>query len=240
MPFHSLQQQIVLLNTSRYDSNDHCSGMAFEEDSPKYSTFENGHISNIRVPLLFHHPSLPRIQLGVNGTSMSVIPTILDLLTATSSLNAQDSDIASNLIHQYEGQSLLRPYQVEKNGRQSWIISVINAGGAILSVSSAAVPHRLILPVCKSGVYRFTSTNRDPNELHPIEEYSISELAARVAQKYDDAAAEWVIDAEKIGKWWVLEQRRRWRFSGASLLVDQKPEEFKGAGEVKKEHWWNT
>ena len=214
--------------------------MAFEEDSPKYSTFENGHISNIRVPLLFHHPSLPRIQLQVNVTSISVIPTILDLLTATSSLNTQDSDIASNLVHQYEGQSLLRPYQVEKNGRQSWIMSVINAGGAILSVSSATVPYRLILPVCKSGVYRFTSTDRDPNELHPVEGNSISELAARVAKKHDNAAAKWVMDAEKIGKWWVLEQRRRWRFSGASLQSDRKPEELKGAGTVKKAHWWIT
>jgi hypothetical protein len=214
--------------------------MAFEEDSPKYSTFENGHISNIRVPLVFHHASLPRIQLSVNATSMSIIPTILDLLVTTSSLNTQDSDIASNLIHQYEGQSLIRPYQVSKKGRQSWIVTVLNAGGAVLSVSSAAVPYRLTLPICKAGEYRFTDSAQDPNELHPVEEYDIEKLASKLAKGYGEEAAQWVIDAEKIGKWWVLEQRRRWRFAGASLQDDRKPEELRGAGAVKKEHWWDT
>lgn len=47
-------------------------GWAFQEDSPVRGTFENGHVSNLRVPLLFHHPSLPRMQLEVNATSMSV------------------------------------------------------------------------------------------------------------------------------------------------------------------------
>lgn len=158
---------------------------------------------------------------------------------ATSSLNTQDTEIASNLIQQYEGQSLARPYKVKKNGRQAWIVSVLNAGGAILSVSSAAVPHRLILPICKAGVYRFTSTTRDPNELHPIEEYSISALAARVAKEFEDEAANWVTDAEKIGKWWVVEQRRRWKFTGASLQDDRTAEELRGAGSIKKEHWWD-
>ena len=182
-------------------------GMAFEEDSPVYTTFENGHIKNLAVPLVFHHPLLPRIQLDVNATSLSIIPTILDLLISTSSLNAQDLEIASNLIHQYEGQSLLRPYRTEKNGRQAWNIAVLNAGGAVLSVSSAAMPFRLVIPVCKAGVYRFTSTASDPNELAPMEEYSVTALAARVRRQHGDAAAKWVIEAEKIGKWWVFEQK---------------------------------
>jgi hypothetical protein len=214
--------------------------MAFEEDSPVHSTFENGHISNMRVPLNFYHPSLPRIQLQVNATSLSVIPTILDLLVTTSSLNKKDADIASDLIQQYEGQSLIRPYQVKKNGRQAWNIAVLNAGGAVLSVSSAAVPFRLVVPICKAGVYRFTSNDLDPNELHPVEANSISELAKRVGNEFDDEAAEWVEEAEKIGKWWVLEQRRRWRYNGASLQDDRRPDELRGAGAEKKEHWWDT
>jgi hypothetical protein len=214
--------------------------MAFKEDSSHYTTFENGHISNLRVPLLFHHPSLPRIQLAVNATSMSIIPTILDLLIATSSLNSQDMDISSNLIHQYEGQSLIRPYQVEKNGRQAWNIGVLNAGGAVLSVSSAAVPYRLVMPVCKNAAYRFTSTERDPNELRPLEEYSISDLAFRIKVEYGEDAVKWVLDAEKIGKWWMLEQRRRWNYHGASLQDDRSPEEMKEAGKKRLKHWWDT
>ena len=205
-----------------------------------HSTFENGHISNIRVPLLFYHPSLPRIQLAINATSLSIIPTILDLLIATSSLNTQDLDIASNLVHQYEGQSLIRPFVDKKHGRQQWNIGVLNAGGALLSVSSAAVPFRLVLPICKSGVYRFTDTKRDPNEVSSIEENSISALAKSLREKFGEEESEWVVEAEKVGKWWVMEQRRRWGYNGASLQDDRNPKEMKGMGKTKGRHWWET
>lgn len=205
-----------------------------------HSTFENGHISNIRVPLLFYHPSLPRVQLAINATSLSIIPTVLDLLITSSSLNSQDLDIASNLIQQYEGQSLIRPFVTQRHGRQQWNIAVLNAGGALLSISSAAVPFRLVLPICKSGVYRFTDTDRDPYEVSPIEDNSISALAKRLKRKFGDEASNWVVDAEKVGKWWVLEQRRRWRYDGASLQDDRSPREMKGMGKTTGRHWWET
>jgi hypothetical protein len=215
--------------------------MAFEEDSRQYSTFENGHVSNLRVPLNFHHPSLPRIQLAVNATSMSILPTILDLLVTTSSLNKQDTNIAANLIQQYEGQSLIRPFQTTKNGRQAWDITVLNAGGAVLSVGSAAVPYRLVVPVCKAGVYRFTDVSKDPNEISPIEEFSIAKLAAKVLKvNKDERAAKWIVDAEQIGKWWTLEQRRRWNYHGGAAAGDMDVAELGGMGRIKKEHWWET
>ena len=205
-----------------------------------HSTFENGHISNLRVPLIFHHPSLPRIQLAINATSLSIIPTILDLLITTSSLNTQDLDIASHLIHQYEGQSLIRPFIPKKHGRQQWNIAVLNAGGALLSVSSAAAPYRLVLPICKPGVYRFTDTDQDPNEVSAVDENSISALAKKLRRRFGDEAAEWVVEAEKVGKWWALEQRRRWGYEGASLQDDRRPEEMRGVGKTKGRHWWET
>jgi len=218
------------------------SGMAFEEDAQRRSTFENGHISNMRVPLLFHHPSLPRIQLSMNATSVSILPTLLDLLTTTSSLGKQDSEIASDLIQQYEGQSLIREFESERNGRQIWNMGVLNPGGTVLSVSSAAVPYRLIMPVCKSGVYRFTANDIDPYEDHPLEEYSLDAMRKRVGTEIGEEAAKWVVDAEKVGKWWMLEMRRRWSFDGAALQDDRKPEELEGAGMAgtkKKKPWWN-
>ncbi|RDL38121.1 uncharacterized protein BP5553_05554 [Venustampulla echinocandica] len=214
-------------------------GMAFREDSKVYSTFENGHITNMEVPLVFFHPKLPRTQLDVRTTSLSIIPTILDLLISTDSLNSQDLDIASNLVHQYEGQSLIRPYQTTKNGRQAWVISVLNAGAALLSISTSAFPFRLIIPVCKSGLYRFTSTDVDPHELTPTEANSILDLTALVAKLSPEAAA-WVVDAEKVGKWWVLEQRRRWRYHGAARQEDMTAKQMQGAGTEPKKHWWNT
>jgi len=216
-------------------------GMAFEEDSRQYSTFENGHISNLRVPLNFHHPSLPRIQLAVNATSMSILPTILDLLVTTSSLNGQDTGIASSLIQQYEGQSLIRPFQAEKNGRQVWDITILNAGGAVLSISSAAFPYRLVVPVCKAGVFRFTDVSKDPNELAPVEEFSIHKLSKKVLEEMkDERAAKWVVDAEAYGKWWTLEQRKRWNYHGGASAGDMDVGELGGMGRIKKEHWWET
>lgn len=180
------------------------------------------------------------MQLEVNATSLSIIPTILDLLVTTSSINKEDEVIASDLIQQYEGQSLIRPYQVRKNGRQAWNLGVINAGGALVSVSSAAVPFRLVMPICKSGSYRFTANDVDPAELHPVEGNSVKELAGKIMSSHGRDAVEWVQQAEKIGKWWVLEQRRRWRYNGASLQDDRTPEELEGAGAERKEHWWDT
>jgi hypothetical protein len=218
-------------------------GWTFEEDAAFHGTFENGHIANLRVPLLFHHPLLPRLQLEINATSTSILPTILDLLSSTSSLSKKDTEIANNLVHQYEGQSLIRPFVTKKKGRQAWNVGVLNAGGAVLSVSSAAVPYRLVLPVCKNGVYRFTDTLKDPNELNPIEEFSVEALSKKVSKIYKlegEEVGQWVGDAAKVGKWWVLEQRRRWRFGGAALQNDRKSDEMEGMGKVAKKHWWET
>ena len=193
------------------------------------------------MPLVFHHPAMPRIQLNLNATSISIIPTILDLLVTTSSLSSQDTEIASNLIHQYEGQSLIRPYQTTKAGRQAWNIAVLNAGGAVLSVSSAAVPFRLIIPVCTNGVYRFTDISRDPYELAPIQEFSIAKLAKKIRKSYaDDAASKWLVEADQVGRYWVLEQRRRWRYHGGGTAREMDPAEMSGMGQIKKAHWWDT
>lgn len=128
----------------------------------------------------------------------------------------------------------------KKNGRQQWNIGVLNAGGAQLPVSSAAVPFRLVLPICKSGVSSFTDTKRDANEVSFIEKNSISALAKSLREKFGEEESEWVIVAEKIGKWWVEEQRRRWGHNGASLPDDRNPEEMKGMGKTKGKHWWES
>ncbi|KAJ5173023.1 Alkaline phosphatase-like alpha/beta/alpha [Penicillium capsulatum] len=86
-------------------------GQAFVEDNKDMTgTYENSHISNFRVPLVFRHPHMPRIDINTNATSLSIIPTILDLLVQSGSLDAQDTEIASALLPEYQGQSLIRPY----------------------------------------------------------------------------------------------------------------------------------
>ncbi|CAI7652949.1 unnamed protein product [Penicillium glandicola] len=86
-------------------------GQAFGEDNKDMTgTYENGHISNFRVPLVFHHPHMPRVDITANATALSIVPTILDLLVQSNSLDERDSEIASSLLPEYQGQSLLRPF----------------------------------------------------------------------------------------------------------------------------------
>ncbi|PGG95678.1 hypothetical protein AJ80_09924 [Polytolypa hystricis UAMH7299] len=189
-------------------------GQAFEEDSEKTGTYENSHISNFRVPLLFRHPHLPRVQVHANATSMSIIPTILDLLINTNSLDKSDKAAASDLIHEYEAQSLLRPYKPQHNGRQAWNFGIINAGGSLLAITSAAVPYRLVIPLSKDYQFRFTNLEKDPNELHPSEEWTLDDMFARVSRYHGEAAAKWVAEADAIGRWWAKERHRLYHYHG--------------------------
>lgn len=173
-------------------------------------TYENGHISNFRIPLVFRHPLLPKIQVTANATSMSVVPTVLDLLIQTKSLNKMDSAAALDLMNEYEGQSLIRPYQATRNGRQAWNFGIINAGGTMLSVGSAAVPYRLILPLTRDFEYVFSNLHVDPDELSPLREWSIGRLVTQVKRQHGDHAGQWVTEAAQVGRWWVRERKRLW------------------------------
>lgn len=182
------------------------SGQAFAEDSHIIGTFENGHISNFRVPLVFRHPLLPRLEVHANASSMSILPTILDLLINTNSLDDVDKNAASDLIHEYEGQSLLRPYKESHNGRQAWNMGIINTGGTMLSVASAAAPYRLILPLTREFTFIFSDLSQDPNETDVVEDWDFHSLLHTVKRKYGNDAAHWLSEAEKVGRWWVDEK----------------------------------
>jgi hypothetical protein len=141
---------------------------------------------------------------------MSVVPTILDLLVNTKSLNEKDSAAAQDLMNEYEGQSLIRPYQATHNGRQAWNFGIINSGGTMLSVGSAAVPYRLILPLTPDFEFVFSDLDTDPDELSALRGWTLEEAIDRVREEHGDKAAEWVADAAKVGRWWVDERKRLW------------------------------
>lgn len=192
------------------------SGQAFSEDAKVTGTFENGHISNFRVPIVFRHPRLPHIDVSANATSLSIIPTILDLLVQSQSLDEKDSAIASSLLPEYQGQSLLRPFRNERpdDGQLVWNFALINGGGAILAITSTNAPYRLILPLKEEFNYRFTNLEKDPGEAHPLEGWSIPRLVDRIRRDHGDQAATWLIEAEMVGRWWVAEQKRIWDYRG--------------------------
>ena len=152
------------------------------------------------------------MHLNVNGSAVSILPTILDLLVNTKSLNADDTEITLDLINEYEGQSLIRPYRTSHNGREAWNMGIINAGGSMLSVGSAAVPWRLNLPLNNDFEYRFTHLDKDPYELEPITGWTMSSLAAEVHSRHGPEAFDWVQKAEKVGLWWVMERKKLWNY----------------------------
>ncbi|KAH8680353.1 alkaline-phosphatase-like protein [Ilyonectria robusta] len=187
-------------------------GQTFQEDYHKTGTYEVGHISDFRVPITFRHPKLPRVQYEANATTISVLPTILDLLITSNSLNDRDSDIASDLVNDYEGQSLIRPYKTSDKGRRAWNFAVINSGAGMLAVTSADVPWRLVMPLGKVFEYTFTDVRNDPLEKNPIPAWSLDVLEEAVRRKHGKEAAQWVREAPAVGQWWSLERQRLWKY----------------------------
>ncbi|KAJ5708378.1 Alkaline phosphatase-like alpha/beta/alpha [Penicillium malachiteum] len=224
-------------------------GQAFGEDNKEMTgTYENGHISNFRVPLVFRHPHMPRIDITANATSLSIMPTILDMLVQSQSIDTRDSEIASAMLPEYQGQSLIRPFissikpkpnkdhdhdskierpeDIDKRAphkhqpskpktRYVWNFGLINAGGSMISVTSASLPYRLILPLREGFEYVFTHLDKDPGELHPFKAWTLSQLLEEVLSKYGEDAGEWLEEAEQVGKWWASNQRRIWGYREA-------------------------
>ncbi|KAJ5337945.1 hypothetical protein N7452_004673 [Penicillium brevicompactum] len=223
-------------------------GQAFGEDNKEMTgTYENGHISNYRVPLVFHHPQMPRVDITANATALSIIPTILDLLVESNSLDERDAEIASAILPEYQGQSLLRPFlssveekphhgnhppppppperdlsQIETRSKHDgppkrfvWNMGLINAGGSMLSITTAGMPYRMILPLKEEFEYTFTHIGEDPGETHLIKAWTLKSLVEEVTPKHGEEAAIWLEDAEKVGKWWVTEQKRIWGYREA-------------------------
>lgn len=193
-------------------------GMAFHEDDGLEGTYGNAHVSNLRVPISFRHPHLPRVQYHANATTISTLPTILDLLIHSGSLNKEDKAIASDLVHEYEGQSLIRPYKTSENGRRAWNFAVINPGGKMLAVTSADTPWKLVIPFGQVFPYSFSDLSNDPLQLNPTLSWTIEEVMQRAGDEHGPKAATWAQEAELVGKWWSTERKRLWRHHAEQAL----------------------
>lgn len=194
-------------------------GQAFREDTDVTGTYENGHVSNFRIPITFRHPHLPRYQYESNATSLSILPTILDLLINTGSLDAKDVQIASDIVQDYEGQSLIRPYRASENGRRAWNFGIVNSGGGMITVTSADAPWRLIMPLEKDVPYSLADLSKDPLELDPISDWSLDSLVSAAGSRFGAEASQWTKEAEAVTKWYSLETRRLWRYHGGNETV---------------------
>lgn len=187
-------------------------GQAFKEDYHKIGTYDVPHISSFRVPIMFRHPHLPRYQYSVNASTLNIVPTIVDLLRSTGSLDSKDTAIADELIHEYQGQSLIRPYKPKEGNRRAWNFHVINIGAGMMAVTSADTHWRMVLPVQKTFEFRFTDLGSDPEEASPTTAWDPEQLTEAVDKQYGPEAAKWAKEAIDIARWHTIEQQRLWRW----------------------------
>ena len=61
-------------------------GVSLPEDGG-ITPFDNPHVGVFNVPLVFSRPALPPIKVDAPVSTMDVLPTILDLLVSSSSLD---------------------------------------------------------------------------------------------------------------------------------------------------------
>lgn len=180
-------------------------GMTFVESEIASTAHENPHVDMFRV------------RYAGNVSTVSVLPTILDLLVSSGSLDEGDAAAARNLVQDYEGQSLIRPYKAQEDGGRAWNFGLVNLGGRMLGVTSADTRWRLLMPVGGDPIaYHITVMDSDPFEKSPVEGWELRGFILAVERRHGKQAAEWTSEAAAVGKWWALERKRLWQYAWES------------------------
>lgn len=190
-------------------------GISLIEDGGN-SPYDNPHVSNFHVPLVFSHPKLPAIEIDGRVTSLQILPTILDLLAESSSLDEKSARAVQDLLPLYEGQSMIRELVPEKDGKLDWQFTVMNTGATWLALRSAPKPYRLIIPLVPDVEWRFSDVDLDPYEQHTLQSFNLLPLLEQVAQKHGEDAVQWIKDAAHVAQWWVSENWSRYEYTPES------------------------
>ncbi|KAJ5576896.1 hypothetical protein N7535_003822 [Penicillium sp. DV-2018c] len=171
------------------------------------------HVASFHVPLFLAHPKLPPVTVDSAVLSTQILPSILDILIESNSVNDGSMKVLKDLLPLYEGQSLLRPLIPEQGNKQEWHFSTMNPGGTWISMRAAAQPYRLVVPLIPDAPWRFTDVVADEFELSPEEDTDIAALFETVQARHGIAAAKWLSEAAHISQWWIAENHRRWGFN---------------------------
>ena len=177
--------------------------------------YDNPHVGNFQVPIVLAHPHLPPVEISAPVISSQIVPSVIDLLIESSSLTQNAAHVASDVRSLYEGQSLIRPLILEKDGRAVWQFTVMNTGGSWLAVRSAARPEfRLVIPLVNDVEWRFSDLQKDPNELSPLSQFSLVDLAQALEEneEYGPDVLDWLYDAAYVANWWVVENWHQYRY----------------------------
>ena len=206
-----LEEQDVANNTLVVVVGDH--GISVPENNIA-ATYYNTNAGTLRVPLVISHPQLPAINVDTPVISSQILPTILDVLLETDSLNKGQRKAVNTLIQNYEGQSLLRPQKLASEaGVGNWHFTIVTPGRAMLSVRDARRPDlHLIVPVVENTEWRLTNLTTDPIESSPLLGFDFGPFLGSVEDRHGREVAEWVEEAAFITRWWLEDHYKRWRF----------------------------
>lgn len=187
------------------------SGLSLIEDGG-VSPCGNPHVSTFHVPLVFSHPKLPPIKIDNRVTSLQILPTILDLLVESGSLDKTATRAITDLLPLYEGQSMIREPVIEKDGLQDWQFTVMNTGATWLALRSAAKPYRIIVPLVPEVEWRFSDISSDPYELHTLQSFNLLPLLGQIEKAHGAEAVQWTKDAAHVAQWWVSQNWQRYEY----------------------------
>jgi ABC-type transport system involved in multi-copper enzyme maturation permease subunit len=182
-------------------------GLSIPENGKLPSYYNPNTIIN-HVPLVLSHPLIPPISINSSVSSVQILPSILDLLIESGSLSTSGTQAASDLLHNYEGQSLVRPVQP----RDNWQFTVVNPGSAQLGVRDALhTTWHLVVPVVDSVEWQFSNDEHDtPGGV--VLGFDFKEFVEMVEERHGIEAARWAEEAAFVSRWWVEENTKRWRY----------------------------
>ncbi|KAM0664429.1 hypothetical protein ACQRIU_007011 [Beauveria bassiana] len=202
-----LEAQGVANETLVVFSGDH--GMPVAEDG--IATYHNDETASFHVPIVFSHPNLPKVAVNDVVSTMQILPTVLDLLIESGSLSGESKRAATDLVKNYEGQSLLRPlHPATKNGHGDWQFSVTNPGGATLAARDGRNPNwRLTIPITSGQDWHFVDANSNSNDIFSL---SFDTLHNRAETQLGTEVADWLEEAAIVSRWWLDDNQRRWRY----------------------------
>ncbi|KAF4986703.1 hypothetical protein FDECE_15816 [Fusarium decemcellulare] len=190
-------------------------------ENDKASPYYNPSIGADHVPLVVSHPLLPAFDVHDAVSSTQVLPTILDLLLETGSLDGSSRQAAEDLIRNYEGQSLLRPLQLNDEGL--WQFTVVNPGRAMLGVRDARHPERhLVVPLIDNVEWRLSNITADPLEKDAVQAFDFISFLQSVEAKFGREWAEWAEEGAFITRWHVQDNGKRWRYERNPRVQETK------------------